>query len=158
MGAGVNQLVTLGARLATGERKTEKGEIVPIRGEDLPYGQPDAADTIFQFTRRKLAPLPSAVMDYLAGENAVGRPATLGSILKERFTPMTWNDIFDAERELGVKQGTVAAFEAFFGASVNTYQPRPKPRSLGRPRSEFLPVPSPRASLRRLGARAEEAM
>jgi len=121
VGTGVTQLVTLGARLATGKKMTGKGEIVPISGEDVPYGGENAWNIITNYGRMKLAPLPSGVIDYLVGKNVVHQPATPTSIIRERFAPITWVDIFAAEKELGVKQGTVAAFEAFFGSGLNTY-------------------------------------
>ena len=132
---GLTQLATLGARLYTGETKTSKGEIVPIRGEGSRPGAPDVRDVLHQFLDYKLANLPSGVLDFMAGETAVGEqlPANpvlrAGRVIGERFTPMTWWDIWEAERELNVPQGTTAALEAFFGASVSTYGPRTRYRN-----------------------------
>lgn len=123
-GAGLAQLLILAARLKTGETKRASGEIVPIRGDDVPYGADDTRDVLHRFLNSKLAPLPSGVLDWIAGENIVGEKATVGSIVGERVTPMTWRDIWAAEKELNVPQGTVAAIQAFFGASVTTYGPR----------------------------------
>jgi hypothetical protein len=128
-GAGFNQLVVLAARLATGETKTASGKIVAIRGEDVPRGSDDTRDVVHRFLDSKLAPLPSAVMDWIAGENVVGQKATTASIIGERVTPMTWSDIWAAEKELNVPQGTVAAIEAFFGEGVSTYGQRTKYRN-----------------------------
>jgi len=123
-GAGFNQLVTLAARIITGEAKRSSGKIVPIRGDDVPYGGDDTGDVIHRFLDTKLAPLPSAVMDFIRGKNVVGEKATVGKVVGDRVTPMTWRDIWDAEKELNVPQGTVAALEAFFGAGVSTYGSR----------------------------------
>jgi hypothetical protein len=128
MGAGFNQFVTLAARIITGETKRASGEIVSIRGEDVPWGGTDARDIIHRFLNTKLAPLPSAVLDFMAGENVVGEKATVASIVRERVTPMTWQDIWDAEKDLNVPQGTVAAIEAFFGAGLSTYGPQTRYR------------------------------
>lgn len=127
-GTGVNQLLTLAARLITGTTKNTKGEIVPIRGEDVPFTGSDAREILHRFLDTKLAPLPSAVLDWIAGENVVGEKATVGKIVTERMTPMTWSDIWDAEKELNVPQGTVAAIEAFFGTGISTYGPKTKYR------------------------------
>jgi len=140
VGGGFPQLITLGARLATGTTKTQKGKIVPISGPKVPYGGMTSEGAIGAFGRRKLAPLPSGVLDYLTEENAIGQPATIGSILYERFTPMTWNDIFAAEKELGVKQGTVAAVDAFFGAGLQTYQDRKTTTRRKRPQAPSRPI------------------
>ena len=123
-GAGVNQIVTLAARIITGKTKRANGELVPIRGDDMPWGGDDARNIIHRFLDTKLAPLPSAVMDYIAGENVVGEKATLTSVVSERMLPMTWTDIWDAEKELNIPQGTVASIEAFFGTGMSTYGPR----------------------------------
>lgn len=122
-GTGFNQLVTLAARIITGETKRASGEIVPIRGDEVPYGGDNSADIITRFLRTKLAPLPSGVLDFATGENVVGEKTTVGKLVSERVTPMTWRDIWEAEQELNVPQGTVAALEAFFGAGVSTYGP-----------------------------------
>jgi hypothetical protein len=128
-GAGVNQLVTVVARLATGQTKRQSGEIVDIRGDDVPYGASDTTDVMTRFLRTKLAPLPSGVVDWIAGENVVGEKSTVGKIVTDRLTPMTWADIWDAEKALNVPQGTVAAIEAFFGSGVSTYGDKTKYRS-----------------------------
>jgi hypothetical protein len=124
VGAGFNQIVVLAARLTTGETKSASGNIRSLRGEDVPFGH-DAAAVAMRFARTKLAPIPSGVLDWLAGRNVIGAPRTGLQVVRERLTPMTWADIFAAEKELGVPQGTVAAFEMFFGASGMTYDDKP---------------------------------
>lgn len=123
-GAGFNQLVVFAARILSGESKLKSGEIVPLRGDDVRHGADDANKAITRFLRSKLAPLPSAVWDFAAGENIVGEKVTVGNIAADRVTPMTWRDIWDAEKELNVPQGTVAALEAFFGTGLNTHGDR----------------------------------
>ena len=127
-GAGLNQLITFAARLASGRTKKATGEIVPIRGDDVPFGGMDARDIIHNLVDSKLATLPAMVIDFAVGENIVGEKATIGKVAVEKLSPMTWRDIWDAEKELGIPQGTVAAIEAFFGTSVSTYGPRTKYR------------------------------
>ena len=128
-GAGLNQLIVLVARAARGKTKLASGKVVPIRGDDVPYGADDGRDVVHRFLDSKLAPLPSGVLDWVAGKNVVGEKATVGSIVAERTRPMTWHDIWRAEQELNVPQGTVAAIEAFFGEGVTTYGPRTKQRA-----------------------------
>ena len=119
-GAGVNQLVTLAARLILGQTKRKSGEIVNIRGDDVPFGADDTVDVMQRFGRTKLAPLPSGVIDWIAGKDVVGNKTSVSSIVTSRLTPMTWADIWDAEKELSAPQGIVAAIEAFFGAGDKT--------------------------------------
>lgn len=124
VGSGFPQLVTLAARLITGKTKTSSGEIRSISGPDIKYGQDDAAEIVIRYLRQKLGPAFSGALDWFSGRNAMGQPRTTTQIIGERLMPMTWRDIYDAEKELGVMQGTVAAIEAFFGLSVNTYEDR----------------------------------
>jgi hypothetical protein len=128
-GAGVTQLVTFFTRLATGQTKRASGEIVDLRGDNVPYGADDTVDVGTRFLRTKLAPLPSGVVDWIAGQNVVGEKTTAGKIVGERLMPMTWADIWDAEKELNIPQGTVAAIEAFFGVGVSTYGPKSEYRN-----------------------------
>lgn len=138
-GAGINQLATLAARLATGQTKRQSGEIIDLRGDDVPWGASDTADVMSRFLRTKLAPLPSGVVDWIAGENVVGEKATVGKIVGDRLTPMTWRDIWDAEKELNIPQGTVAAIEAFLGTGVATYGDKTKYRKASKEqRAEIL--------------------
>jgi hypothetical protein len=128
-GAGINQLAVLAARLATGQTKRQSGEIVDIRGDNAKYGADDTVDVMSRFLRTKLAPLPSGVIDWIAGENVVGEKTSVGKIIGDRLMPMTWSDIWDAEKELNVPQGTVAAIEAFLGTGVSTYGDKSKYRA-----------------------------
>ena len=128
-GAGINQLATLAARLVTGQTKKQSGEIVDLRGDNVPYGASDTTDVMTRFLRTKLAPLPSGVIDWIAGQNVVGEKATTGKVIADRLTPMTYADIWDAEKELNIPQGTVAFIEAFFGSGVSTYGDKSKYRN-----------------------------
>lgn len=127
---GLSQLATLAARIATEETKTASGKIVPLTGEDVPYGADDMRDALHSYLDYKLSNLAGGVLDWIAGETAIGeklpknRLLRAGAVIGERLYPMTWRDIWDAEKELNVPQGTVAAIEAFIGGSVQTYGPR----------------------------------
>ena len=127
MGGTVQPLV-LAARVATGELKTRGGEIKSIYGEDVQYGGQTAADFIINYGKYKLGTGPSAILEWASGQDAVGQPVTKTDIVVSRVTPLTWREIADAEKELGVEQGTLAALEAIFGATVSTYGPRTKYR------------------------------
>ena len=122
-GRGLSQLAVLAGRIWTGETKLSSGKIVKVRGEDgeVRPGTDDLRDIMHRFVDSKLAPLPSAVIDFIVGKNVVGKKVTLGSIIKERTMPMTWRDIWEAEKELGVAQGTVAALDAYLGTGISTY-------------------------------------
>jgi len=124
---GLPQLWVLANRIIRGKTKTSKGEIKDIRGENVDYGAPGVWDAFAQTMRYKLGPSASGIVDFFAGETAVGgklsedpmKRAT--EVVGQRMLPMAYKDMWEAEKQLGVKRGTIAAIEGFFGASVNTY-------------------------------------
>jgi hypothetical protein len=118
---GLMPAVVLAARLLTGEIKTGKGEIKSIYGADVDYGGKTAADFVINYGRYKLGTAPSAILEWISGRDAVGNVMTKTDIVKSRLTPLTWREIYAAESELGLKRGTLAALEAFFGVSVSTH-------------------------------------
>jgi len=126
IGAGITQLITLGARIGTGTMKGADGKIIHLSGPEHGFKDPNEWDLVTNYARSGFAPLPSGAVDWKTGENVVHQPATLASVLYQRFSPMTWNDVYEAEEELNLKQGTLAMLEAFFGANVRTYQPKNK--------------------------------
>jgi hypothetical protein len=90
----------------------------------------DSWDLFTDQLRYKLAPGVSGLVDFIAGSTAVGeelpegKAARAGAVIGQRMTPLAANDIIEAERELDLPQGTIAALESFLGASVSTYGPK----------------------------------
>ena len=131
---GLTQFATLGARIVTGQTKTASGEIVDIRGEDKVYGHDDVRDSLHRYMDYKLSNLAGGVMDFMAGETSIGEELSenlivrAGQVAGKRMLPMSHVDIWEAEKELNIPQGTVAALEIFFGQSASTYGPRTKYR------------------------------
>jgi len=119
---GMQQIAVLIGRMVTGETKTASGEIVPIYGEDIPFGYGDVGDAFVRYGVGKLGPAPSGLLDWFSGRNMVGEEKTTLDVVRDRMLPMTHVDIWEAEKSLGLKRGTLAALEAFFGASVMTYE------------------------------------
>lgn len=127
---GLRQPLILASRVLSGTTKTKKGEIRSIRAtaeDPLKFGQDDAADAMFTYARGKLGVVPSAFFDWSAGTDVTGETVTATDIVTRRLTPVNARDIYAAEKELGAVRGTTAAIEAWFGARVNTYEPREKP-------------------------------
>jgi hypothetical protein len=124
---GLSQYLVFVSRLWHGTKKSTTGEDVPLRGKGANKFKGDMWDEMTKQLRYKLGPTASGLVDFFTQKTAVGQElpenklARAGSIVARRLVPMTWPDIFEAERSLGWKQGTVAALEAFMGASVNTY-------------------------------------
>ena len=118
---GLAQATTLMSRLAAGEKKTISGDIVPIRGEDVPYGAQTADDVIKQFLRTKLAPVTGSAVDLIVGKDVLGRPVTLGSEAQELIIPMAYRDIYDTMRKQGIPKGTALGLLSIFGMGVQNY-------------------------------------
>lgn len=131
---GMMPAIVLAARIATGTIKTGKGEIKSIYGEDVQHGGKTAADFLINYGRYKLGTAPSAILEWISGRDAVGTviadkddpTAIYRNIASSRLTPLTYREIYAAESELGLKRGTLAALEAFFGVSVSTHGDRTK--------------------------------
>lgn len=126
---GMQQPIVLAARILTGKTKTAGGKIRSIYGDDVKWGESDAADAIIQFVRGKLGPAPSGLLDWFAGRNLVGERKTTADLVRERMTPMAHREMWEAEKELGLKRGAAAALEGFIGMSVSTYGPRTEYRA-----------------------------
>lgn len=78
-------------------------------------------DTIKNFARSKLAPVPGAFANLMMGKDVTGKPVTAASTLKNLLLPIGFQDIYLAMKEQGVPEGTIFAILSLFGAGVQTY-------------------------------------
>lgn len=121
--AGLSQITVLMTRLITGEIKTTtKGEVIPIRGEKVPYGGTTVPDVLQRFIRGKLSPLLALPFDIAAGENIVGEKVDAQYLVTNYGVPITWGDIYDAMKEQGVEEGLIMSLLSFFGVGLQTYE------------------------------------
>lgn len=139
--AGLAQVTTLLSRLATGETKTGKGVVKPLRsdytltdlrralGDDiephklakdgsLPFGSDDAWDVLLRFLRTKLAPIPGAVANTLSGKNVIGQKVTPAETAASLVTPMSFGDIGAIMEEQGIPRGTAITLLGLLGIGV----------------------------------------
>lgn len=119
--AGASQYIVLTTRLWRGEKKTQAGEIRPIRGEEVPYGGDTAASLLGKMLRSKLTPVLGGVVDVLAGEDVVGQPQTPLSELGEAVTPLAMQEVYEAMVEHGIPRGAALGALSIFGFGVQTY-------------------------------------
>ena len=78
---GFQQFVRYTAQVALGEKKsTASDKITPLDGSS--YNEETRISVIYNFFRSKLAPVPSAIFDYLHGENMIGDPFNLSNMNK----------------------------------------------------------------------------
>jgi hypothetical protein len=127
--AGLSQVTVLLSRFATGEIKTLKGAVEPLRGPEVGYGKPRGEDILKRFLRSKLAPIPAALYDrFAAGQTFTGEEIsgvkTLPAELMNLISPLSGSDIYQALREQGLTRESALYGLAVFGDSVQTYSPK----------------------------------
>lgn len=118
---GLLQVTVLTSRLATGETKKGKGKIVPIRGDDIPFGSGNSADVIARFLRTKLAPVPGTLVDLASGKNVVGEDVTPLSAAGKLVVPISFGDIYQAMQNQGIPKGVAMAILSEFGMGLQSY-------------------------------------
>lgn len=118
---GVSQSAVLLSRLASGSRKNAEGDIIPIRGENVPFGSSNSADVIATFLRSKLSPPVGAAVDLAAGKDVTGNPVSLQSEALRNVTPLALSDIKSAMEDQGIERGTALSLLSIFGAGLQTY-------------------------------------
>lgn len=97
LSAGTAPYVTLLAQEISGQRKTGKGDIVPIRkATDRPKGyDPTSWDLVSNFIRNRLHPILSAFWSAKLGEDPGGNKATPASAVGDAATPITMSQFFE---------------------------------------------------------------
>lgn len=130
---GLAQWVRLISSESTGTRKTQKGEIRPLRESGtLPYEGPrkmgpyeqTGTEMAGRFAWSKLAPVPESFVSMAGGKNVVGQPETVGKRIANSIIPITYKDIYDAYRYQDPDTATVMSVLAVLGMGLNTYQDR----------------------------------
>ena len=153
--AGLSQALVLVSRLVSGSTKTSTGEIQPIRGDGA---RSSGADTIYRFVRSKLAPVPGAIVNALAGEDVVGNPTNIGREVVGLFDPIGRGDIVEALREQGIAKGSLLSAVSLLGVGMNTYGPHAEARrNLSDLEDAGLGKSGVASTLRALSKRYEEA-
>jgi len=137
--SGLSQVTVLLSRLVSGEAKRlESGKVVPIRGPKVPFGGQDSAGLVANFLRSKLAPLPGAGLNLVAGENVVGEPIGPLETIRDMTIPLSFRDIYEVMKEHGVAKGTAISILGLFGMGIQHHEKRAKQR----PEQPMMPVPS----------------
>ena len=84
------------------------------------YGETSGFDLIAQFTRYKLSPNASFLVDAVAKENAIGEKKTIKQSVIDRFKPLFANSVVELlKSDTDGKFGF--ALTSLFGAGLNTY-------------------------------------
>lgn len=91
--------------------------------DKVPYGGQGVFDTMANFLRTKLAPVPGATVNSLAGENVIGQKTTPGEEAVRLVIPMSMGNIADGMRDLGVPGGLAVTGLEMLGMSVQYRDP-----------------------------------
>jgi hypothetical protein len=120
--SGLSQVTVLASRLFTGKSKSGTGEIVPIRGEGIPFNSANTQDVITRFLRGKLSPGVGAGVDIIAGKNVVGEPVTPGRVAARMTIPLSFNDIYDVMRKDNIPRSVALSMLIILGTGAQNYQ------------------------------------
>jgi len=110
------------SRVATGEKKTQRGAVVPLRGEGVPYGGATTWSVIADFLRTKLTPVLGLAINLQGGKNLIGEKITVADIPQEVLFPLSVQDIYDAMQEEGVPAGAALGTLGMFGVGIQTHE------------------------------------
>lgn len=123
--AGMSQIFTFGTRMATGEYKTQSGNVLDLTKPK--YGGPTRLSVFGRFLRSKLSPVAGSIADLMEGENVVGEKVTIPSASLKLITPMAGRDIYEAIKAHGVTAGVAMGLLSLFGMRLSTYEPQEQP-------------------------------
>lgn len=117
---GFQPYVRLAAQLVTGERKSSNtGKVQELDGKGA-FGT-DKGDVSMSFLRGKLSPVPSMIVDFMKGKDAVGQPISMGSEAESHLLPLLYSDLKEAVKDRGVSALFTVGLPSVFGVGVNTY-------------------------------------
>jgi hypothetical protein len=131
MSGGVSQTSVLLSRVWTGEYKNLKGEVKPLRGPDVKYGDYNMEDVLDRFARYKFAPWLSFSYDVATGKTGGGfEDATAGNLAKNYLIPIPVNDVIKSTEDLGIPRAIVATAVMEAGSGMQTYDTESKQKGV----------------------------
>lgn len=123
--AGLSQSVTLIGQITTGQKKQITGGMKALYGKDRKFGDPDLWDVFTDFGRKKLAPVPGAMIDLMVGENVIGEKETPLSVATGLFIPLSGKEVIETMRARGfLGGGPLVSVLSLLGMGGGTYGPR----------------------------------
>lgn len=120
--AGLSQATVIIAKTLAREKKTIKGNVVPLTGK-VPHGGQGLGDVWATFLRTKLAPVWSTTADFLTGKDVTGKPVSTEplDLFLNYIGPITFADIMDTMEEQGVPKGVILTMLSLFGERIQTF-------------------------------------
>lgn len=121
---GFQQWARVFSQIASGERKTQAGEIIPLSRKKFPFET--RFDVAERFLRGKLAPVPSLALELFEGSKMFGEELKVSREFTENVTPLYLQDIKESFEQLGPWSMLTVGTPAFFGVGVQTYEEKSK--------------------------------
>ena len=121
---GFQQWVRVFSQIASGARKTQKGEIIELSRKKFPFET--RLDVTERFLRGKLAPIPSLALELFEGSKLFGEEIKPTQEFVENVTPLYLQDISEAFDQLGSSAMFTVGVPAFFGVGTQTYEEKRK--------------------------------
>jgi hypothetical protein len=116
---GFQQWVRVFSQLASGERKTAKGDIMELSEKKFPFDS--RFDVALNFGLGKLAPVPGLAVELMKGQKLFGDDLTLTGEIAENSIPLYLQDMDDAIKDLGPEALFTVGVPAFFGVGTQSY-------------------------------------
>lgn len=120
---GLTQVWVFMNRFLRGETKQiVSGEVVPLRGEGVPYGGQDTGSMTWRFIRSKFSPSVGTVLNIFAGENLAFEKVTPITTARDLVVPLSMVDIRKNMKSVGVPATTSLWLLEFFGEGVQNFE------------------------------------
>ena len=137
---GLIQATVFTSRVLSGETKSAKGKITPIRDtlrpanlfrdvprtDKVPYGGRNVFNVGADFMRTKFSPAFGGFVDLTVGENVIGEAVTPLDIAYKMTVPMSFDEARETIEAHGMPKGPALTALMLFGAGVMTYDERKK--------------------------------
>jgi competence protein ComGC len=108
------------SRIVTNSSKSTETGIVQKFGAG--YGEPNALEAVGRFTRNKLSPVVSFLVDARLGEDALGKKRTVAQSALNRIKPIFLSNLVDIAKSDGsIEQKGLAALVGLLGSGVSVY-------------------------------------
>lgn len=121
---GFQQWARVFSQLASGQRKTAKGDVVELSKDVYPFET--RKDVAERFLVGKLAPIPGLGYELLQGQKLFGEDITLNEELFQNTVPLYLQDINQAMNEIGPEALFTVGVPGFFGVGTQTYSDKGK--------------------------------
>lgn len=121
---GFQQWARVFSQLASGERKTQRKEIIELSKKKFPFET--RLDVAERFLRGKFAPIPSLALELFEGQKLFGEELAFTKEVTENTIPLYLQDIGEAFDQIGPWAMLTVGTPAFFGVGVQTYEEKRK--------------------------------